>query len=139
MSAAALKEIEARKFLLVDDHAGFRKLVRDLLVRRGGVVVECGDGADTLAAFEAEHPDCVLMDIEMPVMDGLAATRALCAAHVEAQVVIVTQHDSPAMREASSRAGARAFVRKDDLSQLISLLSALEVRPADRRPSDTNQ
>ena len=110
-------------FLLVDDHAGFRRTVRDFLPG-DAEVVECGDGCDALKAYEDHHPDWTLMDIDMPGMDGLSATRAILAAHPQARIVIVTSHDTPDCREEATDAGAAAFVSKDDLPLLASLLAA---------------
>ena len=109
-------------FLLVDDHAGFRRTVRDFLPG-DAEVVECGDGCDALRAYENHHPDWTLMDIDMPGMDGLTATRAIRAAHPQARIVIVTSHNTPDFRDEATQAGAAAFVSKDDLSGLHSLIS----------------
>lgn len=125
MSVSGRTDNAKRKFLIVDDHAGFRSLVRDLLIRRGNAVIECVDGADALNAFESEHPDAVIMDIEMPGMDGISATRAIRSVDSEASIAILTQYDSQEMREESQRAGACAYVLKDDLPQLVALINNL--------------
>ena len=114
--------LDTRTILVVDDHAGFRRTVRDFLPE-GAEVVECGDGADALQAYENHHPDWTLMDIDMPGMDGLTATRAIRAAHPQARIVIVTSHNTPDFRAEADEAGAAAFLRKDDLCGLVELLS----------------
>ena len=75
-------------------------------------IYECPDGKDALIAYEAHHPDFVLMDISMQEMDGIAATRQIMAADPAAQVIIVTNFDDDLMREAARSAGARGYVLK---------------------------
>lgn len=64
------------------------------------------------------------MDISMPVMDGLAATSAIHTLHPDAKIVVVTQHDSPAMRRRALDCGAAHFLPKDNLTALPALLTA---------------
>ena len=110
------------KFLIVDDHAAFRRTLRSFLP--AGVVTECADGRDALACYEAERPDWVLMDIEMPGVDGLTATRQLKRRFPAARVVIVTHHREDELRAAALEAGACGFVLKDQLTDLEPLLQA---------------
>ena len=84
----------------------------------GVVVAECGDGSAALEAYEEFQPEVVLMDVEMPVLDGISATRSLIERHPEARVVILTQHESPEMERAALEAGAVAFQPKSDLGSL---------------------
>src|SRR5262249_14486360 len=100
------------RILIVDDHAGFRAMLRSLLVRLGVEVVECGDGREAVNRYGEVTPDWVLMDIEMPRLDGLAATRELIALDPRARVLVLTQHDDDDSRDASREAGARHFVPK---------------------------
>ena len=116
-------EKASRTFLLVDDHAGFRRTVRDFLPADTGAVFECADGIDAVRAHAIHHPDWTLMDLDMPGMDGLAATRAILSEHPEARIVIVTSHDTPDCRSEAEEAGATAFVPKSDLSALFEILS----------------
>ncbi len=121
--SGASQPSSARSFLLVDDHAGFRRTVRDFLPDDAGEVIESANGAEAVEAYAAHQPDWTLMDIEMPGMDGLAATRAIRAEHPEARIIIVTSYDSPDCRTEAKEAGAAAFVPKDELASLIGLLS----------------
>src|ERR1700749_2874824 len=64
-------------FLIVEDNAGIRRLLRRTLVDTASAIWECTDGSDALAAYEEHRPDIVLMDIRMPLVDGLTATRQI--------------------------------------------------------------
>jgi CheY-like chemotaxis protein len=115
------------KVLIVDDNPAMRRLIRRLVLSPTDDCFECPDGAEALAAYEAHHLDgaaWVLMDVEMAGLDGLTATRVLCAAHPEARVIIVTKHNDEATRTAAFRSGACGFVSKDNLLELRALVGA---------------
>ncbi len=102
------------RVLLVDDQAMVRAGLRMILDSEPDIEVvgevEDGDGA---AAAVAEHlPDVILMDIRMPGMDGLAATREVIAAHPDARVVILTTFDLDEYVYGALRAGASGFLLK---------------------------
>jgi len=67
----------------------------------------------------------VLMDIEMNGLDGITATRRIKAAHPAAKIIIVTNYDDPALREAARNAGACGYVLKENLFEVSSLLKTL--------------
>jgi DNA-binding NarL/FixJ family response regulator len=113
------------KFLIVDNDAGIRRLMASVLAPLAPEIVECADGADALAAYEAHHPDVVLMDIAMQRLDGIAATAAITAVHPAARVLIVTNYDDTDLREAASVAGACGYVLKENLLQIPPLLERL--------------
>jgi len=120
------------KILIVDDHARIRRLIRQVLVETAHEVVECADGDAALHLWTDARPDLVLMDLEMPGTDGLAATRAIRHSVPSAVVVILSAHDSPALRLAAQEAGAAGYLLKSDLSRLNELVDGvkaeLEVR-----------
>jgi two-component system response regulator DegU len=111
------------KYLLVDDYPAARGLLRDILTGPDTSFIEAANGCEAVAAFAAHHPDWVVMDIEMPEMDGLQATREIRDRHPNARVVIVTQNDADEMRGLAESAGASAFLSKDDLLSLPHLLT----------------
>ena len=94
------------------------------------VVGEAGDGATGLALARAIHPTVVVMDIAMPIMDGLAATAALSATVPDSAVVIHSLHDDRATQERARVAGASAFVSKHRLD--LPLLAAIRQAGAPR-------
>jgi DNA-binding NarL/FixJ family response regulator len=93
--------------------------------------VECADGADAVAEFARVHPDWTIMDVMMKGMDGLEATRRIRALFADARIVILTQHDSPPLRQAATKAGALGFVSKDQLPELSAILRRSDLRHGD--------
>jgi DNA-binding NarL/FixJ family response regulator len=103
--------------LLVDDHAILREGLRSLLscyddVR---VVGEARDGAVALEKVEELRPDVVVMDIAMPVMDGLESTRRICKEYPQTRVLILTQYEDKQYVLPVLEAGASGFVLKQAL------------------------
>ncbi len=100
------------KVLIVDDSAFVRMRSTAMLAELGHEVSEAGDGAQAVAKFKADRPDVVLMDITMPVMDGLEALRAIMAYDPSARVAMVTAMGQQAVVMEAIKAGARDFVIK---------------------------
>jgi DNA-binding NarL/FixJ family response regulator len=105
----------AVRVLLVDDQPLFREALGVLLGARGGIEVvgEAGDGADALRQVVRLSPDVVLMDLRMPVLDGIAATRRLRAEHPHVRVLALTTFDGDEEVFAALRAGALGYLLKD--------------------------
>jgi DNA-binding NarL/FixJ family response regulator len=102
------------RLLLVDDQSAVRMGLQMRLDLEPDIAIigEAADGAAALALALALQPDVVLMDIEMPIMDGLTAAAALRAAVPRAAVVIMSMHDDPATQGRVQASGAVAFVAK---------------------------
>ncbi len=108
--------------MIVEDNLGMRRLIKNLVADFAEVICECADGAAAIRMYAEQHPDWVLMDIELKQMDGIAASRQIKTDFPEAKIVIVTISDHKRLREAAREAGASGFVLKDDLRMLRSLL-----------------
>ena len=105
----------AVRVLLVDDQPLFREALGVLLGARDGIEVvgEAGDGAEALRQVRALAPDVVLMDLRMPVLDGIAATRRLREEHPGVRVLALTTFDGDEEVFAALRAGAVGYLLKD--------------------------
>jgi DNA-binding NarL/FixJ family response regulator len=121
---------EALRVLVADDQELVRAGFRLILEAAGLTVVgEAADGAEAVALAAAERPDVVLMDIRMPVMDGLAATRQLAASGPHApKVVILTTFDLDDYVYEALRSGATGFLLKD--APRADLIAAVRVAAA---------
>ena len=111
------------KVMIVDDHAGMRSTIRQLVCAPGDSVMECGSGDDALKAFLDFKADCVTVDVSMPGRCAFQTIRAIRAAHPNTRVICVTSHDLPDYRRAAYDAGAAGFVLKDNLSDLYLLVA----------------
>ena len=103
------------RVLLVDDQALFREALATLLEVRPEVAVvgEAANGAEALDRVAALQPDVVLMDLHMPVLDGIAAARRLRVEHPEVRVLALTTFDDDEDVFAALRAGAVGYLLKD--------------------------
>jgi two-component system chemotaxis response regulator CheY len=108
--------------LIVDDNPLMREMLRETVGAFAAQVEECGDGVGALAAYQCSQPDWVLMDWEMPIRDGISATLEILSEFPEAQICMVSAYSHAALRERALAAGARAFVCKDQLDALESIL-----------------
>lgn len=114
------------RLLLVDDHEVVRRGVRSLLLERSGCEI-CGeaiDGQDAVEKARELKPDLIVMDVSMPRLNGLEATRRIHSFLPMCEVLILSQHESPEMARQALKAGARGYVVKSSISKdLISALS----------------
>ncbi len=116
---------DATRLLIADDHAAFRAGLRALLETAGDVTVvgEAGTGHEAIAAVAALHPDVVLMDVNMPGLDGVEATRRIVDASPHVAVLVLTMHEDEETVFAAVRAGARGYLLKG--SQRAEILRAV--------------
>ena len=103
------------RIVLVDDHVLVRSGMRALLNAEPDLEVtgEAGDGAEGVELALQRHPDVVLMDVEMPVLDGIEAIKRIKAAGSRAHILVVTDHDDDQLVLKALRAGASGFFLKD--------------------------
>jgi DNA-binding NarL/FixJ family response regulator len=117
------------RVLLVDDQELVRAGLRGILRERFGfeVVGECADGSEVAAAVEAEAPDVVVMDVRMPVVDGIAATRIVRDRPSGPPVLALTTFDDDEVLAGVLRAGASGFVLKgvpaEDLQRAVRVVA----------------
>ena len=116
-------KVNPMKFLIVDDDERVRRLIKTIVGEAASVFCECGDGAQARSTYAEHQPDWVLMDLAMPEVDGITATRQIRADHPAARVIIVTANDSSAMREEARSAGACGYVLKENLLNLRQILT----------------
>jgi DNA-binding NarL/FixJ family response regulator len=109
------------RLLIADDHALVREGMRAMLAREPGleVVGEAENGWEALELCRELRPDLVLMDVRMPEMDGLAATREIKDEYPATSVLVVTTHESPEYLMDAIRAGAAGYVLKDSTKQQL--------------------
>ena len=112
------------RILLVDDHEVLRKGIRSTLDGQWEICGEAASGQEAIEKAAALKPDLVLMDVSMPEMNGIEATKQVLKAAPAMKIVIFTMHDSPGMVEAAKAAGAKACLTKtvpaDQLRRVIA-------------------
>ena len=116
--------------LIVDDHAQVRQIIRSVIADLALEIRESATAEEALAACADDKPDWVLMDIQLPGMDGLAAARVIVATWPTVRVCMVTNYDDLALRADAGDAGASAYVVKENLLVLREVLGGPEAQRA---------
>jgi CheY-like chemotaxis protein len=128
---------QAPKVLIVEDAESERAVLRDLLEAEGiAVVAEAGDGAEAVDRAVQTRPDVVLMDLRMPGMGGIEATRLIKESLPTTQVIILTVYEGPLPERSAEEVGAYAYLVKgcspalirDVIVQARSYKAGLETR-----------
>lgn len=101
--------------LVVDDHALLRTGVANIINQEPDlhVIAEAGNGVEAVAAFERHRPDVVLLDLRMPVMEGVEVVRRIRELDAQARVIVLTTYDTDDEIARALKAGAKAYVLKD--------------------------
>jgi two-component system, cell cycle response regulator DivK len=104
----------SRRILVVEDQEDNRRILRDLLTSAGYEIIQAEDGEEALAAAARERPDLILMDIQLPVLDGYEATRRIKAdpALRAIPVIVVTSYALSGDENKARAAGCDAYVTK---------------------------
>jgi two-component system, chemotaxis family, chemotaxis protein CheY len=109
--------------MIVDDHAEMRALIRSLLSGIAQEFVECAGGEEAVTRFATERPDWTIMDVCMPGMNGLVATRQIKAQFSKARILVITQQDNLKLRDSARQAGATDFLGKEELTRLERIIN----------------
>jgi DNA-binding NarL/FixJ family response regulator len=128
------------RVLLVEDNDIYAHTVQGILESNDAVEVvgRARDGAEGVGLAFALEPDCILMDLSMPVMDGLAATRAIRSRLPLVRVVILTSSDDPVDRAQARNAGASGYLTKEcPLQELEAAVTGARAPRTSRREAWT--
>src|SRR6202166_4164307 len=106
------------RVLLADDHSLIRQSLRALLEKQGfQVVSEASDGQEALRSVEKTQPEVAILDISMPILNGVDAARELLKSSPKTKVILLTQHDEDQYVAEALRAGARGYLLKSQAAE----------------------
>ncbi len=120
------------RFLVVDDNAAIRGLLRTLLEEQDSweVCDEASNGSEAVAKFDEAKFDVVVLDFQMPVMNGLDAAKRITFRSPATPILMVTMHSSPQLVEQAKKAGIQGMCPKADIHCLVEGVATI----LDRRP-----
>ena len=116
------------RILLADDHAIFRKGLREIIDKQSDMTVvgEARDGVEAVSKAEELEPDIILMDLKMPRLDGIGATRLITERDPEAKIIILTMYLEDEYVSEAIKAGVRGYVLKDaGLEKMLEAIRAV--------------
>ena len=121
-----MKTMKSIRILLADDHTIVRKGLRLLLESHEGfqVVAEAADGREAVAMAEQHQPDVIVMDVAMPVLNGIEAARQICVKEIPSAIVFLSMHSDEGYVLKALKSGARGYVLKDSAEH--DLISAVK-------------
>ncbi|HSE18658.1 MAG TPA: response regulator transcription factor [Pyrinomonadaceae bacterium] len=116
------------RIVLVDDSPSIQEFITRFLLRMKGckLVGVAGDGEEALLMIRMLHPHVVLLDVSMPVKNGVEVLRELREENSEVMIIMFTADSSPRLRQACLTAGANYFVCKTDFQQLLDIIAELQ-------------
>lgn len=116
------------KVMIVEDHASMRRILHAIVsisFNDSVDIIECENAEDGVDQYVLTKPDCVLMDFELPNMNGLEATKKILEIDSNAKIIFVTSYDSPSFRQKVEDLSVLGLISKDNLSEVIPILSSL--------------
>ena len=116
------------KIVLVDDSPSIQEFIKRFLLRVKGckLVGVAGDGEEALIMIRMLHPHLVLLDVSMPVKNGIEALRELREENSEVVIIMFTADSCPRLKQACLTAGANYFVCKTDFQDLVNIIAELQ-------------
>lgn len=109
--------------LIAEDNQRMRTMLKDIVGAYFTKIYECSDGKKACELYRELKPDWTLMDIEMPVMDGISATRKITVSNPGAKIIIVTGFDNVALRRNAKEAGAVKYILKENSNEILELIN----------------
>lgn len=108
--------------LLVDDHKMLRAVFRKTINRQQDMAVigEASNGEEAIIFVQSNFPDVIVMDVDMPVMGGIEATKIIISMKPYIKIIGLSQHESPIIKENMYKAGASAYITKDEAFDTLS-------------------
>lgn len=129
------------KIIIIDDHQLFREGVKRILDFEDSfdVIAEGDDGAEVIELYEKHHPDVILMDINMPRMNGVDATDALLKKYPDAKVIILSIHDDGSYVTHALKTGALGYMLKEmDADEIVEAIKVVSVGGSYLHPKVTH-
>jgi len=125
------------RFLIVDDNDLVRQSLRTVLQANPEweIAGEASNGQEALEIFKTSHPNLVILDFQMPGMNGIETARRILEIAPAMPIVLFTQHASAELEKHARAAGIRSVVSKTDTFPMVGIIEAL-LGPADRPPAD---
>lgn len=113
------------KLLIVENNAEMRRLIISIVSDLVDEIAECADGAEALACYTEFQPDLVLMDLKMPQVDGITASRRIIKDFPNANICVVTDYNDEQTREMARQAGISHYVVKENLYEIREIIERL--------------
>ncbi|MCX6157221.1 MAG: response regulator transcription factor [Ignavibacteriae bacterium] len=111
------------KLLIVDDNTSMRDFIKITFEDTFTETFECNDGFYSFEIYKKNKPDWVFMDIKMEKVDGIEATENIISKFPLAKIIILTDYDNNKLKQKALKAGATAYVVKEDLMSIFNLLN----------------
>lgn len=127
----------ATRILIADDHEMIRKVLRTLINSHDGwqVCAEAKNGSEAVVQARELRPDLIVLDLAMPVMDGMKAAREITKSRPDARVIMFTLHASPEVEEQAKRVGVRQVISKArDGGRLVTAMEQALGDGASKKP-----